>query len=186
MRIKSYQQIVIPAKAGIFKIPAFAGMTALMLAIFLTLSLTPPAYAVQPDEMLANPAQEQRARELSKDLRCLVCQNQSIDDSNADLAHDLRVLLRQRITAGDSDAQAKQYLVERYGDYVLLTPPFKTYTLVLWASPILFLLLALILARPFYKKRNEQEKPLTPLSAEEDQRLAALSSNIEQEKAEKL
>ena len=147
------------------------GMTALILAIF----LTPPAYAVQPNEMLANPVQEQRARELSKDLRCLVCQNQSIDDSNADLAHDLRVLLRQRITAGDSDAQAKQYLVDRYGDYVLLTPPFKPYTLVLWFSPILFLLLALIFARPFYKKRNEQEKPLPPLSDEEHARLAALS-----------
>ena len=89
------------------------------------------AFAVEPGEMLANPALEERARAIGKDLRCLVCQNQSIDDSDAPLAHDLRVLVRRRLRAGDSDEQVKQFIVARYGDYVLLRPPFKAETYVL-------------------------------------------------------
>jgi cytochrome c-type biogenesis protein CcmH len=123
-----------------------------------------PALAVQPDEMLKDPRLEARAREISKDLRCLVCQNQSIDDSDADLARDLRVLLRQRLMAGDSDDQAKQYLVDRYGDYVLLRPPFKATTLVLWLGPAALLLAAIAAAIGFYRRKRPAEvaERLTP------------------------
>ena len=99
-----------------------------------------PADAVEPSERLADPALEARARTLSKELRCLVCQNQSIDESNADLAHDLRVLLRQRLVAGDSDQQVLDYLVARYGVFVLLDPPFEPVTYLLWLAPPLLLL----------------------------------------------
>lgn len=99
-----------------------------------------PALAVQPDEILADPALETRARALSKGLRCLVCQNENIDDSNATLARDLRVLLRERLVAGDSDEAAVQYLVDRYGEYVLLNPRLTGSTLVLWlAGPLMLL-----------------------------------------------
>jgi cytochrome c-type biogenesis protein CcmH len=101
-----------------------------------------PAGAVQPDEVLDDPVLEARAREISQNLRCLVCQNQSIDDSNADLARDLRIIVRQRLVAGDSDEDVLQYLVDRYGDYVLLTPPVRGSTYVLWFGPIVILLVA--------------------------------------------
>ena len=96
--------------------------------------LASPALAVRPDEMLPDPAQEARARELSQGLRCLVCRNESIDDSDADLAHDLRVLLRNRIAAGDSDSQAVDYIVARYGEFVLLNPTTKGANLILWLA----------------------------------------------------
>jgi len=131
------------------------------------------AFAVQPDEMLADPALEARAREISRELRCLVCQNQSIDDSDAELARDLRVLLRQRIKAGDSDDQAKQFLVDRYGDYVLLKPPFKKTTLVLWFGPLLLLLGGAAAAFAVYRQRRL--KPVVDaLSPEEKARLDRL------------
>lgn len=131
------------------------------------------ALAVQPEEMLADPALEARAREVSRDLRCLVCQNQSIDDSDAPLAHDLRVLLRQRLSAGDSNEQARQYLVDRYGDYVLLKPPFKKTTLVLWLGPPVLLLAGAAAAFAVYRQRRL--KPAADaLSAEEKARLARL------------
>jgi cytochrome c-type biogenesis protein CcmH len=131
------------------------------------------AVAVQPGEMLADAALEARARVISEDLRCLVCQNQSIDDSDADLAHDLRVLVRQRLQAGDSDAQVKQYLVDRYGDYVLLNPPFKTATLALWLGAPALLAMALLAALLFYRRRRATTlDPARPLSPEEQQRLA--------------
>src|SRR5471030_1562622 len=101
--------------------------------------LAAPAFAVLPSEQLANPKLEARARAISAGLRCLVCQNQTIDDSDADLAHDLRVLLRQRLMAGDSDVQATDFIVKRYGNYVLLKPPFDAETLLLWLGPLLFL-----------------------------------------------
>ena len=105
------------------------------LAAVLTLALlASPALAVRPDEMLADPALEQRARALSQELRCLVCRNESIDDSDADLAHDLRVLLRDRLTAGDTDAQAMDYIVARYGEFVLLNPTTKGVNLILWGA----------------------------------------------------
>ena len=97
------------------------------------------AAAVQPDEQLSDPALEARAREISAGLRCLVCQNQSIDDSDAPLARDLRILVRQRLEAGDSDAMVKDFLVARYGDFVLLKPPFSASTLFLWLTPLLVL-----------------------------------------------
>jgi len=99
-----------------------------------------PAYAVEPGEALADPALEARARDLSSDLRCLVCQNQSIDDSHAPLAKDLRVLVRERLTAGDTDEQVRDYLVQRYGDFILLKPPLRIGTLLLWGAPFLVLL----------------------------------------------
>ena len=128
----------------------------LIIALFLYCS---QAYAARPDEMLANPALEERARVISKELRCPVCQNQSIDDSDADLAHDLRVLVRQRLEKGDSDAQVKQYLIDRYGDYVLLDPPFKKGTLVLWLGPLFLLFCAFLAARSAFKpgaRENEE------------------------------
>ena len=149
-------------------------MNRLLLALA-ALVVALPALAVQPDEMLQDPALEARAREISKDLRCLVCQNQSIDDSDADLARDLRILLRQRLTAGDSDAQAKQYLVDRYGDYVLLKPPFKLTTLALWLGPLVLLLLAFAAGFSFYRRRPAgPDIAARPLDSAEESKLSAL------------
>lgn len=103
------------------------------------LLLATSAAAVLPSEQLSNPVLEARARAISAQIRCVVCQNQSIDDSDAPLAHDLRVIVRERLTAGDSDARAIQYLVDRYGHYVLLKPPFEPATLALWLAPALLL-----------------------------------------------
>jgi cytochrome c-type biogenesis protein CcmH len=143
--------------------------------IGLFVMLAAPALAVLPDERLADPALETRARTLSQELRCLVCQNQSIDDSNADLAHDLRVLVRERLTAGDSDTQVLAYLTSRYGDYVLLRPPVKPATLLLWFGPPMLLLaggLAMLLT---WRRRRVAvaARPL-PLSTDEQVRLARL------------
>jgi cytochrome c-type biogenesis protein CcmH len=110
-----------------------------LLLVVLALLLPPATWAVQPDEQLADPALEQRAREISAGLRCLVCQNQSIDDSDAPLARDLRILVRQRLEAGDSDAEVSDYLVARYGDFILLKPPFAARTLILWLTPLIAL-----------------------------------------------
>jgi cytochrome c-type biogenesis protein CcmH len=144
------------------------------LVAFLCVVIT-PANAVTPDEMLSDPALEARARLLSQDLRCVVCQNQSIDDSNAPLAHDLRVLLRERLTAGDSDRQAVDYIVARYGNFVLLKPPMQLNTIVLWAGPALFLLLALIGAARYIRDRSTtQAKEEPSLSTNEQARLDAL------------
>src|ERR1700677_588207 len=113
----------------------------LVIALLLFCAQTTAGYAARPDEMLSDPVLEARAHVISKELRCPVCQNQSIDDSDADLAHDLRVLVRQRLEAGDSDEQVKQYIVARYGDYVLLDPPFNKATFVLWTGPAFLLFL---------------------------------------------
>ncbi|WP_372604449.1 cytochrome c-type biogenesis protein [Actibacterium sp.] len=114
-----------------------------ILVLLVALLIAPIAQAVEPQEMLSDPALEARARVLSAGLRCVVCRNQSIDDSNAPLAADLRVLLRERLVAGDSDDQAVAFLVERYGSYILLKPPVTTATLALWIGPVALLLLAL-------------------------------------------
>src|SRR6201990_1148892 len=114
-------------------------MRGVLVAIMLSLSAL-PAFAVQPDEMLKNPALEGRARALSKELRCMVCQNQSIDDSDAPLARDLRLLVRERISAGDSDGQVIDFLVARYGEFVLLKPRFNQHTVLLWLLPPLALM----------------------------------------------
>src|SRR5262249_61134062 len=108
--------------------------------VMLSLAIVLPAIALQPDEVLSDAALEARARSLSRDLRCMVCQNQSIDDSDAPLARDLRILVRERLTAGDSDSQVVDFLVSRYGEFVLLKPRFSGHTLVLWAAPIVLLL----------------------------------------------
>ena len=147
------------------------------LAAALFLSLSAPVFAVQPDEVLKDPAMEARAREISKELRCLVCQNQSIDDSNAPLARDLRVLVRERLVAGDDDTSVLGYITARYGDYVLLRPPFKASTYVLWIGPVIILLLGALGAALFLRGRNrpvtagDTEAPLTP---EERKRLDKL------------
>lgn len=125
------------------------------------------AIAVQPDEMLADPALEHRARAISGGLRCLVCQNQSIDDSDAPLAKDLRLLVRERIKAGDTDQQVVDYVVARYGAFVLLRPPFNRETLLLWISPPLLLLLGIWLSRKAIRARRAATSSEAPLSADE-------------------
>jgi cytochrome c-type biogenesis protein CcmH len=123
-----------------------------------------PAYSVEPSERLADPALEARARTLSQELRCLVCQNQSIDESNADLAHDLRVLLRQRLVAGDTNQQVLDYLTARYGLFVLLDPPFGRVTWLLWLTPPLLVLGAggLLLLRARRRRLEAAASDLTP------------------------
>lgn len=141
-----------------------------LLAILLVLMSVTPALAVQPDEMLKDPALEARARTLSAELRCLVCQNQSIDDSDASLAHDLRVLLREQLQQGKSDAEALQFLVDRYGDYVLLKPPFKSSTMLLWLLPFGVLMAA---AAFLLRRRPQAATPAeAPLSDDERKALA--------------
>lgn len=115
-------------------------LATLALTIWAAFAVAPAAFAVQPGEMLSDPAQEKRARAISAELRCLVCQNQSIDDSDAPLAGDLRRLVRERITAHDTDQQVVDYIVARYGEFVLLKPRFELSTLLLWLTPILVLL----------------------------------------------
>jgi len=136
------------------------------------------AWAMRPDEMLSNPKLEARARTIGKELRCLVCQNESIDDSDADLAHDLRLLVRQRVLAGDSDEQVKQYIVARYGNYVLLKPPFDAETYLLWLGPLVLLLSAAGVATIYYR-RAARVGETPPLSADESRRLAALIGDTE-------
>lgn len=120
-----------------------------------------PAYAVQPDEMLKDPELEARARKLSEGLRCMVCQNESIDESNADLARDLRILVRERLKLGDTDEEVRDYLVARYGEFVLLKPRFETKTFILWFAPVGALALGALVMFVSYRrrKRNAGEGP---------------------------
>lgn len=146
-----------------------------LLTLVAAVLLSAAAFAVQPDEILDDPALEGRARALSVDLRCLVCQNQSIDDSDAPLARDLRILLRDRLLAGDSDDEAMAYIVDRYGDYVLLKPPFKATTLLLWAAPLITLLIGVfIVVRILRRGSPEGVEDPEDLSDEERRRLAAI------------
>jgi cytochrome c-type biogenesis protein CcmH len=134
------------------------------------------ALAVLPDEVLKDPALEARARVISQDLRCLVCQNQSIDDSNAPLARDLRIIVRERLTAGDSNDQVFGYVVARYGNYVLLKPPLQSDTILLWASPFLILIVSLGVVAYYLNKRPElsaadgidPDTPTSPIETKED------------------
>jgi cytochrome c-type biogenesis protein CcmH len=144
-------------------------MRRLALALALLAGLAGPALAVEPGERLADPALEARARALGQVLRCLVCRNQSIDDSNADLAHDLRVLVRERLAAGDSDQQVLDYLRARYGDYVLLEPPVERTTYLLWFGPGAVLLAAAAVV--FGLARRRRPEPPRPLDAAERARL---------------
>jgi cytochrome c-type biogenesis protein CcmH len=128
-----------------------------LTALFL-FALAFAAQAVMPDEMLKDPVLESRAREISQNLRCLVCQNQSIDDSNAPLAKDLRVIVRERLTAGDSNEQVVGYVVQRYGNYVLLKPPFQGDTALLWLLPFILMVLALGAAWAYLKQQPAPEE----------------------------
>ncbi len=148
-------------------------MRRLALFLFAAFLFAAPAFAVEPDEVLADSALEARARTLSKTLRCMVCQNQSIDDSNAPLARDLRILVRERLKSGDSDAQVREFLVARYGEFVLLEPQFSQRTIVLWAAPGFVLVLGL-LGIALWIRRGAPAGP-APLSAEEKQRLSKLT-----------
>ncbi len=136
------------------------------------------AYAVQPDEIMSDPAKETRARDLSRELRCMVCQNQSIDDSEAPLARDLRLLVRERIAAGDSDAQVIDFLVVRYGEFVLLKPRLKPHTLLLWLLPPLALAgggVALWMhSRRRSRSAGAEDQSLVKLTSEEETRLQRL------------
>jgi cytochrome c-type biogenesis protein CcmH len=145
-----------------------------LAALMLAAVLAPlPAHAVRPDEMLPDPALEARARDIGKELRCLVCRNQSVDDSDASLAHDLRVLVRQRLTAGDSGAQVVAYVRSRYGDYVLLRPPFQLDTWLLWGGPAAILIIGLWgIGR--YLRRQARMTGAPPLSPDEERRLASI------------
>ena len=147
-----------------------------ILAFGLLTAAIAPALAVNPDEMLKDPALEARARALSEELRCLVCQNESIDASNAALAHDIRVLLRERLKAGDSDSQAIDYLVARYGEFILLKPRFNGHTLALWLVPPGALVIGGLVAAAFYWKRRKRPAQPPPLDAAEEADLARLMS----------
>lgn len=152
----------------------------LLLGLALLGPAAPPALAVEPGERLADPTLEARARALSKELRCLVCQNESIDESNADLAHDLRVLLRQRIAAGDTDQQAIRFVVSRYGDFVLLKPPVEPATYLLWFGPLALLALGGIGTAVYLRRhRPAPDAAPTPLSEAERERLARLLQESE-------
>ena len=144
------------------------------LAMLLCLAATGAHAATSPDEVLADPALEQRARALGKQLRCLVCQNQSIDDSDADLARDLRLLVRERLVAGDSDAAIIEFLTARYGDFVLLRPPVRPATWGLWFGPLLLLVAAGAGIVIFLRRRRAAVTAAAPLSTEEQARLDAL------------
>lgn len=145
-----------------------------LLRLLVCLVLLPlSALAVQPDEMLADPALELRAREISRNLRCVVCQNQSIDDSDAPLARDLRLLVRERLTKGDSDAQVYDFLVARYGDFVLLRPPVKPSTWLLWFGPLVLLLIGAIAIVVWFRRRPAAIED-RPMSEEERARIARL------------
>src|SRR6516162_1138460 len=138
-----------------------------------------PARAVLPDEVMADPAKEARARELSRELRCMVCQNQSIDDSEAPLARDLRLLVRERIAAGDSDSQVIDFLVARYGEFVLLKPRFERQTLLLWLVPPLLLIAGGVALWLQLRRRTKGESldAVAPLTSDEEARLSALMTD---------
>jgi cytochrome c-type biogenesis protein CcmH len=144
--------------------------------VFLFILLTSlPALAVQPDEILKDATLEARARTISKELRCLVCQNQSIDDSDAPLARDLRILVRERLSAGDSGKQTIAFVVRRYGDFVLLRPPFKSSTLILWLGPVLILISGMAgIAIWHRRRRTTSAGPGAPLSDDERARIDTL------------
>jgi cytochrome c-type biogenesis protein CcmH len=147
----------------------------LLLAFAFLLQAASPLRAVESNEMLADPALEARARNLSRELRCLVCQNQSIDDSEAPLAHDLRVIVRERLRAGDTDKQVVDFLVARYGEFVLLKPRLSWHTLALWGAPPATVLLGIVMITVINRRRrNAPTQDTANLSSAEEARLAEL------------
>ena len=146
------------------------------LVLLIALLTSAPSWAVQPDEVLSDPALEARARAISKVLRCMVCQNESIDDSEAPLAHDLRVLVRERLKAGDSDQQIIDFLVSRYGEFVLLRPPLSWHTAALWGMPPALVLLGVIVIVLVERRRGVALREAAPgnLTEAEEARLAEI------------
>lgn len=157
--------------------------TAIIAALCLAaLAFVAAAHAVQPDEVLADPALESRARALSRDLRCMVCQNQSIDDSDAPLARDLRILVRERLKAGDNDGQVIDFLVARYGEFVLLKPRFAGHTAILWAAPAALLIGGVIILLVLARRRGVTARSAataTALTPQEQARLSELTQQRE-------
>ncbi len=135
------------------------------------IGLSTPVLSVEPDEILSDPALEERARAISQQLRCLVCQNESIDSSNADVARDLRVIVRERLQAGDSDEEIIDFVVGRYGDFVLLNPPLRSRTVLLWATPAILLGAGGLLIFLFYRNMAGRRVDTPDLSPDEKQRL---------------
>jgi cytochrome c-type biogenesis protein CcmH len=145
------------------------------LVLLFVLVASSAAWAVEPNEMLADPVLEARARAISKELRCMVCQNESIDDSQAPLAHDLRVLVRERLQAGDSDAQVMNFLVSRYGEFVLLKPPLSWHTLALWGTPPGLLLFGIVMIVVVVRRRRTMPQAAAAnLSPAEESRVAEI------------
>lgn len=154
-------------------------MRLLAVVLLVAMSLVAPAaVAVQPDEVLSDPSLEARARSLSKELRCMVCQNQSIDDSDAPLARDLRILVRERLQAGDSDREVTNFLVARYGEFVLLNPRFSAHTAILWVAPAAILVIGAFALFVFARRRAASGAPAsteqTKLTPAEQARLSEL------------
>lgn len=161
---------------GLAAAPAVVTLAAVTLAVVTLAWATLPntAWAVQPWERLADPALEARARTITAELRCVVCQNESVDESNADLAHDIRLLVRERLKAGDTDSQARQAVVDRYGDFVLLRPPVEPATYVLWFAPVALLLVGGAGSALYLRRRAAVVPAAAPLDAAERARLDAL------------
>lgn len=147
-------------------------LSALLMLVWLAI----PALAVNPDEVLADPVLEARARSISAGLRCLVCQNESIDDSSADLAREIRLIVRERLVAGDSDQAATQYLVDRYGEFVLLRPVFALHTILLWSAAPVVLLIGLVAIVVGTRRKRAAPAAAVALTAEEQRALDELDS----------
>ena len=145
----------------------------MLLAVVALAMMSAAARAVEPDEILKDPVQEARAREITRELRCVVCQNQSVDDSDAPLAKDIRVLVRERIAAGETNEAVKDFIVQRYGQYVLLRPPFGVDTALIWIGPFALFAIALGLALAFLRRGRGDTLQPQPLTPEEEIRLDA-------------
>jgi cytochrome c-type biogenesis protein CcmH len=145
-----------------------------LVVLALCLVAGPAALAVEPGEVLADAGLEERARTISANLRCVVCQNQSIDDSNADLARDLRLVVRERLVKGDTDKEIYDFVAARYGDFVLLRPPFNARTVLLWGGPALVFLIGLTGVFIYFRRRGAEPLEAAPLSADEEHRLNAV------------
>ena len=151
-------------------------MRSILLALAMLLAASGPAFAVDPDEILSDPVLEARARDISANLRCLVCQNQSIDDSDAELARDLRLLVRERLVAGDTDTEVFDYIVARYGEFVLLRPVMAAHTIILWIAAPLILLVGLAFVI-FGTRRKKIQTEAPALTAEEKKALDRLAGD---------
>lgn len=163
--------------------PCAASMLLVCLAAMVTAGA---AFAVEPDEILPDPTLEARARAISAELRCLVCQNQSIDDSNAPLARDLRLLVRERLKAGDNDGEVLRFVEDRYGEFVLLRPPLSWHTLLLWIAPVLALIIAVWVTARAWRRRQAasaatSSQAVEPLTSDEEDRLRAILAENEGE-----